>query len=343
MKKKLIYWLIQAAGWSAYGLFQVFLYTTAESNIDKSLLLSEGLQVLVNISLTHGFRSCIIYYRWLNLSWPRLLAMVLASVILMGLFSSLVFVFFLLVQNGLAVIEISIQTLLAHFLESLIVFFIWSLIYLIYLNFERYNASLKYQAAAREIELSNLKAQLNPHFIFNALNSIRALVDEDPDKSKTSITKLSNLLRNSLNVDREKLVPLGHELKIVRDYLDLEGVRYEERLKTKFTIDPKCRNFVIPPLMLQTLVENGIKHGIAKLTHGGLITISAYTLSDQLYIELRNSGQLSKGNAKFGLGLTNTSKRLALIYGHRAGMSLENESKDTVLTKIWIPHESIGH
>src|SRR5690606_9097471 len=139
--------------------------------------------------------------------------------------------------------------------------FIWTMIYLTFHYFERYNKSLKYEAAAREIELSNLRSQLNPHFIFNALNSIRALVDEDPAKSKEAITQLSGILRNSLMVDRQRLVAFSDEVNTVQDYLALESIRYEERLETRLDLDPQSAKYLIPPLMIQTLVENGIKHG----------------------------------------------------------------------------------
>ena len=119
-----------------------------------------------------------------------------------------------------------------------------------------------------EIELNNLKSQLNPHFIFNALNSIRALVDENPSKSKQAINQLSNILRNSLASDKKGLTKFEDELKIVKDYLGLESIRFEERLKTEFDIHPDSQKFLVPPLMIQTLVENGIKHGISKLTAG---------------------------------------------------------------------------
>src|SRR5690606_5122792 len=137
-------------------------------------------------------------------------------------------------------------------------FFLWFVLYFSYHYFDQYNKSLKYEASMVQIELNNLKSQLNPHFIFNALNSIRALVDENPEKSKQAINQLSNILRNSLATDKKRLTKFGDELKIVRDYLGLENIRFEERLKTRFDIDPQSHRFNVPPLMIQTLVENGI-------------------------------------------------------------------------------------
>ena len=223
----------------------------------------------------------------------------------------------------------------------LIIFFLWSVLYFIYNYFERYNKSLKLEASVKEIELNNLKSQLNPHFIFNALNSIRALVDENPAKSKHAINLLSNILRNSLVTEKKELTRFEDELKVVKDYLGLESIRFEERLKTEFDIDPDSHPFMVPPLMIQTLVENGIKHGISKLTEGGIIQISAKIDSDYLKIHIRNSGQLQLNGARTklpGLGIENTKQRLKLIYGKDASFRILSENNNFVLTEIIIPH-----
>jgi LytS/YehU family sensor histidine kinase len=198
-----------------------------------------------------------------------------------------------------------------------------------------------------EIELNNLKSQLNPHFIFNALNSIRALVDENPMKSKQAINQLSNILRNSLATDKKGLTNFEDEFKTVQDYLGLESIRFEERLKTEFEIYPKSQNFLVPPLMVQTLVENGIKHGIARLTSGGIIQVKTLVENNRLKIQIRNSGQIVPEIKKDkGLGLKNTVQRLKLIYGNDASFSIENENDNFVLTEIIIPqhykYESIN-
>jgi two-component system LytT family sensor kinase len=193
----------------------------------------------------------------------------------------------------------------------------------------------------KEIELKNLKSQLNPHFIFNALNSIRALVDENPRGAKLAINQLSSLLRNSLVTEKKGLTSFEEELKLVKDYLGLESIRFEERLRTEIDLDPESRDFLVPPLMIQTLVENGIKHGISKLTEGGLVQIKTKVDGDHLTIQIRNSGKLALNGHKTesgGLGLENTRQRLKLIYGEDASFRILAENDNFVLTEIIIPH-----
>ncbi len=228
-----------------------------------------------------------------------------------------------------------------------VIFFLWSVLYFTFHYVDQYNKSLKYEASMVQIELNNLKSQLNPHFIFNALNSIRALVDENPVKSKQAINQLSNILRSSLASDKKGLMKFDDELKIVKDYLGLESIRFEERLKTEFDIHPDSHDFYVPPLMIQTIVENGIKHGISRLTAGGVIQLRT-TVADQcLKVSIRNTGQLNgvkTGNE--GLGIRNTVQRLKLLYGDEASFRIVNENHNFVLTEIIIPqrrkYESIN-
>ena len=184
-----------------------------------------------------------------------------------------------------------------------------------------------------------LKSQLNPHFIFNALNSIRALVDENPGKSKNAITQLSNILRNSLQIDKNRLTSFTDEMKTVQDYLELESIRFEERLEVDIKLHPNSDQFQIPPLMIQTLVENSIKHGISNLKEGGIVQIK--TEVDGLYmtITIKNSGQYVNGQdyKQSGYGIENTKQRLRLIYGDQASFDIRNENNLLVCTQLRIP------
>jgi len=177
--------------------------------------------------------------------------------------------------------------------------------------------------------LEDPTSQLNPHFMFNAMNGIRALIEEDPEKAKRSITQLSNIFRYSLNVERSETVPLEDEIKTVNDYLTLEQVRYEERLRFSVDIEPAVYFVEIPPMMVQTLVENGIKHGISKLPKGGSISVKAAKNGDNLIIKISNSGNLNEAemNNSKGFGLANTKHRLSLLYGEKASFTIKNAEK----------------
>lgn len=338
MNKRTVYWLCQVGGWSFYGFLQIFLYATA-STPDRVHIFGELLQVTFYIASTHFLRFLLIRFGWLSFPWVLLIPRVLLVILVLSVFNYGFLVGYSFLSGELTQRDFIPFTIILNVIGPMIIYFIWTMIYLTFHYFERYNKSLKYEAAAREIELSNLRSQLNPHFIFNALNSIRALVDEDPAKSKEAITQLSGILRNSLMVDRQRLVAFSDELDTVQDYLALESIRYEERLETRMDLDPQSAKYLIPPLMIQTLVENGIKHGISTLKGGGFIELSSKVEDNQLLIRIRNSGQYanSKKHESTGFGLNNTRKRLELIYGDQASFRIFNDSKETVTTEIILP------
>lgn len=337
MTKSKIYWLCQVIGWGVYGLLQVIAYS-ADSRFNSQQAIGVFLQVGFYIATTHLLRKAMIRLGWLNLRLPRLLPRLLLFTLMLSVSN---YVYLLMIEysfNGISAKDLRFLNILLNTLIHWAMYFLWSVFYFAFHYVDRYNKSLKAETVAREVELSNLKAQLNPHFIFNALNSIRALVDEDPRKSKESITQLSHILRNSLVSDRKKLVPFSEELKTVMDYLALESIRYEERLSIKFDIDKNSGRFMVPPLMLQTLVENGIKHGISNLKQGGEISIITKVKTKHLLLQIRNSGQLAK-NFKNGLGfgIENTKKRLHLIFGEAATFDIKNETNNAVLVTLSIP------
>ena len=220
-------------------------------------------------------------------------------------------------------------------------FVFWSLIYFGFHYLQNYKKTeiqnLRWEASSKDIELNKLKSQLNPHFMFNSMNSIRALIDENPAKAKEAVTQLSNILRNSLLMNKNKEILLEEELSIVRDYLDLEHIRYEERLKYDFNIEEGALKKNIPPLIVQSQVENAIKHGISKLPKGGHVNVSAKTDGKNLIIEVSNSGQLNNQKSETGFGLTNSRHRLELLYGAAANIEIGNTNNNEVAVKIKIP------
>lgn len=191
-----------------------------------------------------------------------------------------------------------------------------------------------------ETESKVLRAQMNPHFVFNALNSVRALITEDPQKAKKGINQLSKLLRSSLLTERKKTVSLSEELETINDYLSLEKIRYDDRLAWEITTDKNCQKAQIPPMLLQTLVENAIKHGISKKITGGLIRIDAKNNQGILSLRVTNPGNL-KGqilSKEHGVGLINSKNRLQILFGATAHISLKPLDKNHVIAEVNLPY-----
>lgn len=221
----------------------------------------------------------------------------------------------------------------------------WNLIYFLlkYINSneELEIDKLKMQMALKDLELKNIKLNLQPHFIFNALNSIRSLIFENQEKAREAVMQLSNILRNSLITEKEELVLLEREMKIIEDYLALEGIRYEERLKVKYTIDKNCLSTLVPPMMLQTLVENAIKHGISQSSNGGFINIDVFdNVNSKTIIKIENTGvfnpEENAESTKFGLNASLI--RLNYLFGKLASFSVTNSGNNSVLTILEIPN-----
>jgi len=339
--KQRLYWSLQIGGWLLYAVVQIVISLIAFEGANADSIIFLLIESFLCLLLTHVARVVLVPGKWLKIGMPKLLPRVLSTALLLGIvlyFLRIPFSYLLGIYDYDVVFDYGRIWILSFF--NMAIFFLWYVLYFTFHYFDQYNKSLKYEASMVQIELNNLKSQLNPHFIFNALNSIRALVDENPTKSKQAINQLSNILRRSLASDKKGLTKFDDELKIVQDYLGLEHIRFEERLKTEFEIDPESHKFYVPPLMIQTLVENGIKHGISRLTAGGLIQMKTLVENDRLKIRIRNSGRLNgERSAKDGLGLKNTVQRLKLIYGDEASFRIVNENDNFVLTEVIIPQK----
>ncbi len=342
MNKRKLYWTMQIGGWLLYALVQIVSSIIASGETSSDRIIFLFFESLLCLVVTHVARILLNPSKWLNIGVPRLISRVLTMALVLGFilyFLRMPISFMLGIYDEDVVFEP--ERIWGLSSVYAVIFFLWYVLYFTFHYFDQYNKSLKYEASMVQIELNNLKSQLNPHFIFNALNSIRALVDENPLKSKQAINQLSNILRNSLATDKKGLTKFEDELKIVKDYLGLENIRFEERLKAEFDIDPDSHKFYVPPLMIQTLVENGIKHGISRLTEGGVIQMKTIVENDRLKIRIRNSGRLVNGERsdKSGLGLKNTVQRLKLIYGEEASFRIMNEKDNFVLTEVIIPQK----
>lgn len=329
--KTKFYWLCQLGGWGFFTLVNiVFIASTEKLSFEKALFLI--LISSISLLITHLYRLYIIKHNWFKLPLKYVVPVILLASLILG---SIIVAFYLPVNSYFKIFidpdfKLSFVTVVAIILNFSVLFLVWNLIYFFIYFFENYKRaeieSLIWEAAVKDFELKTLKTQLNPHFMFNAMNSIRALIEEDPSKAQNALTKLSNILRYSLKIERNETVPLIEEVKVVKDYLDLECIRYEERINYKIDIQPEAENIEIPPMMIQTLVENGIKHGISKLPTGGEIIISAKNCNNKLVINILNSGVIDTHNAfhSNGYGINNTKQRLYLMYSDKASFNIFN-------------------
>jgi sensor histidine kinase YesM len=195
------------------------------------------------------------------------------------------------------------------------------------------------RAAAQQAQLTALRYQLNPHFLFNSLNSISALIVTHRNEDAERMTeKLSTFLRNSLSADPGRLVPLEEELSLIEEYLDIEGVRFGERLDVEIECEPDAGAALVPSFIVQPLVENAIKHGVAPSRAPVRIRIGAAVEGKDLCIEVENgtSPVLDEPSFGAGVGLKNIRRRLQAVYGRRASLDTK-KLPDRFLARICIP------
>jgi sensor histidine kinase YesM len=197
-------------------------------------------------------------------------------------------------------------------------------------------SQLQLESNLKESQLNTLKGQINPHFMFNSLNNIRGLILEDAPKARDMITRLSEMLRYSLTKNGINTISLNEELQTVDNYIEISKIQFEERLKFNSTVNPQALNIAIPPMIIQMLVENAVKHGIGKIKEGGEVNLKIDVLKDELIIIVQNSGSLFISEDSTKLGLQNIKKRLSLLFGNRASFILQ-ENGNFVEAKIIIP------
>ena len=195
---------------------------------------------------------------------------------------------------------------------------------------------------ASEAQLASLESRIHPHFLFNTLNSISSLIPEDPQRAERLIEQMAALLRFSLDANQAGLVPLERELKIVTDYLEIERARFGDRLRYRFDVAPDLQAAKIPPLAVQTLVENSVKYAVGPNRDGAEIRITGVRENGYLHVEVSDSGPaFNLESAPAGHGLDNLKGRLATLFGAKAELSLERrENRNTI--RLSVPQPGNG-
>jgi len=342
--RKRLYWILQLFGW---GLFFI-IYTTIAGlfiGIQWQTYASYGNTILFGFLFSHIYRLIINKYRWKSFGLGKLsLHIILASILVGGLISVVVMPVnhqYFQVEGDFEQNLSLLVVVLSVALQLTFVMLGWSLIYFIFHFFVTYKKSevekWRLEAAVKDAELIALKSQINPHFIFNSLNNIRALVIEDAEKARDMITHLSDLLRYSVQFNAKAKVCIEDELEIVENYLNLESIQYEDRLSYTLDIQQATLEYKIPPMAIQLLVENAIKHGISELPKGGEIRIRTSLSGDQLVVEVQNTGRIQSKNSGTGIGLNNIAERLRLVFGRETKFSLSNTGHNMVSAKFVLP------
>ncbi|MBA2746359.1 MAG: histidine kinase [Flavisolibacter sp.] len=336
------YWTFQILGWGLFGLINLF-FAFLFGQFRPTMLCRLLFFLEMGIISSHFMR--LIIKRNALLIRP-----INHQIILLGILTLLFSSFFSLAQTPFEAYYDLYPTgkpapFHIHFFynlsSSFVLIFIWNCIYFMYHYVAKSRKqqldTLQLEALVKSLELKTIKAHINPHFIFNALNSIRALIDENPTRARRAITELSTILRSSLSTGKGETVSLEEELKIVKDYLALENMRFEDRLKVEFEIDDSTLGQQVPQMMLQTLVENAIKHGISKQVKGGVVKILSSFKNNFHSLSVENTGYLNGGASHSGFGLSSTQDRLGLLYGEKASFQIRQVNDELVEAKVLIP------
>ncbi|MBC6996743.1 histidine kinase [Neolewinella lacunae] len=335
-QKNSLYWACQIGGWGTVVLFW-FYYEIRDHGPGAMLwlILLEGVgQILV----TDAYRRLAHRRGWLKLPVLRLLPVAsLAWLLLVAQYLLMAYLVFKLRYSGCFCGDV----LLGVVSGGVRYHAIWLLAFHLY-HFARHSAATEAEAArqaqlATEARLAKLNAELNPHFLFNALTGIKALTREDPARSRAAIDRLAELLRYALRQSDQPTVPLAEEIATVESYLALEKMRLEDRLQVNWALPPSLDPFRLPPMALHTLVENAVKHGITHLPDGGTISILLHDKRSTWSLEVQNDGRFQVLQHQ-GTGLRNLRQRLTLHYGESASLEIgPGPAPETTVAQLIFP------
>ncbi|HEY6516752.1 MAG TPA: histidine kinase [Steroidobacteraceae bacterium] len=348
----LLFWPLQSVGWFAYGLMALGFALARETWLQASFDVVE--LIVTGYALTLVYR--YLFRRWRRRATPplqlaaRIMALTLAAIPLW--FESQVLISGIaqsvhpsLVRSvpSYAVIPLSIWITYGFALLG------WSLLYFsvngwISLERERRRA-VAAEGLAQSARLQALQSQLQPHFLFNTLNGISALVvDGRLDAATSMISRLSDFLRLSLQTSDTPQIPVASEMVFIRHYLDIQKVRFGDRLTFRLDVAPTALSALVPTLLLQPLVENAVQHGILPHKEGGSVTITVRTEASRLKLRIEDDGPGLNDSAapSFGLGLSNTASRLDELYGDQAKLSVGRGAVSGVVVSIELPLVAAG-
>jgi two-component sensor histidine kinase len=344
------YWTFQGIGWGGYVFFllvSAFLYDRGDA-VHTSYALAATLIGLMLSDAMHRVFKLV----WDQPPIPRGLYTLLAVGVATGLWAFWKFYVYLDVYSYEKKLEhaSTLGEYMGWYTYSFFILLSWAGLYygIKYYRMakEEQEKGLRIAAMAHQAQLKMLRYQLNPHFLFNTLNSISTLIMEHKqDVANRMVTGLSKFLRYTLDNDPMQKVTLAKEVEAMRLYLDIEKIRFEERLELDFQVEDKAAGALIPSMLLQPIVENSIKYAIARNERGGRIRIGARVFADELLLEISDDGpgiedNGSRPESTGGVGLTNTRERLRVLYGDNQSCKFSNAEPHGVKVSIRIPYEA---
>lgn len=347
-QKESLFWKLQIAGWIAFGATRAL----------NSFALGEDInfQITVAVSVISGFLITVILrliYRKLRQSDIPASTMILSVISLIVLSAIILSAIDIWVVVQTYYIDLQIYEFAGRTLYDVFVLLIWTGAYFIinyhFMLMEQKEMYLQAVAQAHQSQLQMLRYQLNPHFLFNTLNAISTLVLGNKTKEANSmLTKLSSFLRFSLVNQPEQKITIDEEVYALWLYLDIEKVRFQDRLTIDFRISPQAKNALIPSLLLQPLVENAIKYAIAPMEKGGTISLIIEREDNRINIVLSDTGPglkdenivIENSSTSSGVGIANIRNRLLQLYPKNHHFSINNKNKKGLEIAINIPFET---
>jgi hypothetical protein len=340
------YWLFQLGGWGGMTVFAILSAMNDKGETALRFALAKTMCMVGGLLLSHCWRLFLRRRGWIDRHGAPPLKGILGGLLVLSVLQTGVLVLAdLLFRKGALLGDPEAASLLAFLcLLWFALFAVWTLCYSTMLARRRALRfeleKLQLEVSVKDAELRALQAQVNPHFFFNSLNSIRALIYHDPDLAARAVGQLGGMMRHSLRAGQVATVSLADELAAVDAYLGMEKHRFDSRLQLSLDIEPGLDDVQIPPMALQTLVENAVKHGVEPSIGTCELRIAARRIPDQDRVELTvaNQGRLVEASGSTRVGLANTSRRLSLLFGPQASCTLA-ERDGWVVAQVVLPQE----
>ena len=339
-----IYWLCQLGGWgSLFMLMGIAFLNDPFPQAHAVPMIHQCVFCISGLIFTHTFRALYHLRTWKDLRGTTFAPKVALSCLIFAVVETIIThaAVFNFLGAPLDTDRPFSGLLIMGSIQNAVTLVAWTALYLGYqyqreLQEERINRVLL-DAELKEAQLQRLRSQINPHFLFNSLNTIRAIAGVDAELTREAVTQLAELMRAALESSEEKVVTFDEELRIVQAYLGLEQLRHQDRLRIEACINEELLSAVVPPLICQTLVENALKHGVHSSNQTGTVRYALTGDQKSVRFEVRNPGSLKMATRNNGTGLVNAQRRLQLIYGRKAALSLRMTEPGEVTALLVLP------